>query len=149
MVGGGAHGRRRGGRRDTEPAGSALIARTFAIATVVHVLMLLLEYGGKHASKAAAAAAHMITERALRPAVLVRRCRLARSSPPRWPSPAGAAGLALVVAVGGLVVQGCPAGLRVRVRPGGPGRPAVLTRPTSAGPARLPNPRPPRRRSAP
>ena len=35
----------------TPPAEFALIARVFAIATVVHVLMLLAEYGGKHTSK--------------------------------------------------------------------------------------------------
>jgi Fe-S-cluster-containing dehydrogenase component/formate-dependent nitrite reductase membrane component NrfD len=41
--------------------GFALIARSLAVATVLHVLMLLLEYGGRHSSKQAAAAAHMIT----------------------------------------------------------------------------------------
>ncbi|MDQ2708096.1 MAG: polysulfide reductase NrfD [Actinomycetota bacterium] len=39
----------------------ALISRVFLIATVMHVLMLLAEYGGKHTSKAAAIGAHMIT----------------------------------------------------------------------------------------
>ena len=38
-----------------------LIARLFTVATALHVLMLLLEYLGKHASKAAAVAAHMVT----------------------------------------------------------------------------------------
>jgi Fe-S-cluster-containing dehydrogenase component/formate-dependent nitrite reductase membrane component NrfD len=40
---------------------STLIARVFAVATGLHVLMLMLEYLGQHASKAAAAAAHMVT----------------------------------------------------------------------------------------
>jgi formate-dependent nitrite reductase membrane component NrfD len=44
------------------PAGAlAPVHRTFVVATALHVLMLLLEYLGRHASKAAAAAAHMVT----------------------------------------------------------------------------------------
>jgi Fe-S-cluster-containing dehydrogenase component/formate-dependent nitrite reductase membrane component NrfD len=38
-----------------------LVAPALAIATAVHVLMLLLEYGGGHASRNAATAAHMVT----------------------------------------------------------------------------------------
>ncbi|ODU06151.1 MAG: ferredoxin [Pseudonocardia sp. SCN 72-86] len=45
----------------TDATGFALISRSFLIATVLHVLMLLAEYGGKHTSKGAAAGAHMIT----------------------------------------------------------------------------------------
>ncbi len=45
----------------TGPAGLALIGSVFAAATVVHVLMLLAEYGGRHTSRQAAVAAHMIT----------------------------------------------------------------------------------------
>ncbi len=39
----------------------ALISRVFLVATVLHVLMLLAEYGGKHATKGATIGAHMIT----------------------------------------------------------------------------------------
>ena len=38
-----------------------LVAVTLAVSTGIHVLMLLLEYGGGHASRNAATAAHMIT----------------------------------------------------------------------------------------
>lgn len=37
------------------------LVRTVIIATVAHLLVLLAEYGGKHASRGAATAAHMIT----------------------------------------------------------------------------------------
>jgi formate-dependent nitrite reductase membrane component NrfD len=40
---------------------AALVNRAFLVATVLHVLMLMLEYLGRHSSKAAAAAAHMVT----------------------------------------------------------------------------------------
>ncbi|MGI8693442.1 MAG: 4Fe-4S dicluster domain-containing protein [Geodermatophilaceae bacterium] len=40
---------------------SRLIVRTLVLATVLHVLMLLLEYGGRHPTRHAAAAAHLIT----------------------------------------------------------------------------------------
>ena len=43
------------------PAGLSLDRHLLACATVVHVLMLLVEYGGRHASKQATLAAHMIT----------------------------------------------------------------------------------------
>jgi Fe-S-cluster-containing dehydrogenase component/formate-dependent nitrite reductase membrane component NrfD len=45
----------------TAAPGANLIAAALTIATVAHVLMLLFEYGGRHASAAAAAAAHMVT----------------------------------------------------------------------------------------
>ncbi|RDH80213.1 4Fe-4S dicluster domain-containing protein [Mycolicibacterium moriokaense] len=45
----------------TSASGITLIAVTLTLTTVLHVLMLLGEYGGKHPSAAAAAAAHMIT----------------------------------------------------------------------------------------
>ncbi len=38
-----------------------LIVRTLLLATVVHVVMLLLEYGGRHATRHAGAAAHLVT----------------------------------------------------------------------------------------
>ncbi len=47
---------------DLDAGARQLIVRTLIIATVAHVLMLLLEYGGKHTSKAAAAAAHLVTD---------------------------------------------------------------------------------------
>ncbi len=46
---------------NTSTAGVRVIAATLTIATVVHLLMLLGEYGGKHATAGATAAAHMIT----------------------------------------------------------------------------------------
>jgi Fe-S-cluster-containing dehydrogenase component/formate-dependent nitrite reductase membrane component NrfD len=45
----------------TAPDGFALIARSLVVATVLHVAMLLLEYGGRHTTRQASAAAHMIT----------------------------------------------------------------------------------------
>ncbi|MPZ67654.1 MAG: 4Fe-4S dicluster domain-containing protein [Pseudonocardiaceae bacterium] len=44
----------------TGTAGNELIARCLLIATVLHVVMLLLEFGGRHATAQAAAAAHMV-----------------------------------------------------------------------------------------
>ncbi|HEX6248405.1 MAG TPA: NrfD/PsrC family molybdoenzyme membrane anchor subunit, partial [Nocardioidaceae bacterium] len=38
-----------------------LIVVAFVVATALHLLMLLVEYGGKHASRQAAAAAHVVT----------------------------------------------------------------------------------------
>ena len=60
MVGGGAMAIAAATAATATP-GFTLIARMFAVATVAHVLMLLLEYGGQHASRQAAAGAHMIT----------------------------------------------------------------------------------------
>ncbi|MDN5747291.1 MAG: polysulfide reductase NrfD [Pseudonocardia sp.] len=45
----------------TPPAEFALISRVFLLATVLHLLMLLAEYGSAHPSKGAATGAHMIT----------------------------------------------------------------------------------------
>jgi formate-dependent nitrite reductase membrane component NrfD/Na+-translocating ferredoxin:NAD+ oxidoreductase RNF subunit RnfB len=45
----------------TSPTGAALIVRTLVIATVVHVAMLVVEYQGRHATRAAATAAHLVT----------------------------------------------------------------------------------------
>lgn len=46
---------------ELEPAGEQLVVRVLVIATIAHVLVLALEYGGRHAAQHAAAAAHMIT----------------------------------------------------------------------------------------
>jgi hypothetical protein len=43
------------------PDATVLLHRVFVVATAAHVVMLLLEYLGKHQSRAAAAAAHMVT----------------------------------------------------------------------------------------
>ncbi len=43
-----------------DPDAAALIARCLVIATALNVVMLLLEYGGRHATAQAAAAAHMV-----------------------------------------------------------------------------------------
>ncbi|HSK60181.1 MAG TPA: 4Fe-4S dicluster domain-containing protein [Actinomycetospora sp.] len=45
----------------TPPSGAALIVRTLVIATLVHVAMLVVEYSGRHATRAAATAAHLVT----------------------------------------------------------------------------------------
>ncbi|PVZ06376.1 4Fe-4S dicluster domain-containing protein [Actinomycetospora cinnamomea] len=45
----------------TDAAGAALIVRALVVATVVHVAMLLVEYLGRHATRAAATAAHLVT----------------------------------------------------------------------------------------
>ncbi|MGE3284474.1 MAG: 4Fe-4S dicluster domain-containing protein [Pseudonocardia sp.] len=42
-------------------AATAVVARVLVVATILHVLMLLLEYLGRHPSRSAAAAAHMVT----------------------------------------------------------------------------------------
>jgi Ni/Fe-hydrogenase subunit HybB-like protein len=46
---------------DLDGAAKRLVLRTLIAATVAHVLTLLTEYGGRHASRQAAAAAHLIT----------------------------------------------------------------------------------------
>ncbi len=46
---------------DVADAGLRLLAIAFVLATVVHLLMLALEYAGKHASRQAAVAAHIVT----------------------------------------------------------------------------------------
>jgi Fe-S-cluster-containing dehydrogenase component/formate-dependent nitrite reductase membrane component NrfD len=46
---------------DLAPDAEQLVVRCLVLGTIVHVLMLLLEYGGKHTSKQAAAAAHLVT----------------------------------------------------------------------------------------
>ena len=89
----------------TAENGAALIVRAFALGTLVHLLMLLLEYGGRHSGRAAAVASHMI--------IGGRYARLF------WTVGVGGAGLAVVlalvgwngtglaiVAAGGLLVQG-------------------------------------------
>lgn len=40
---------------------TAFLTKAFVLATALHLLMLLVEYGGKHASRQAATAAHVIT----------------------------------------------------------------------------------------
>jgi Fe-S-cluster-containing dehydrogenase component/formate-dependent nitrite reductase membrane component NrfD len=42
-------------------SGSALLARAFVIAVALHLLMLTVEYAGRHASRQAGVAAHIIT----------------------------------------------------------------------------------------
>jgi Fe-S-cluster-containing dehydrogenase component/formate-dependent nitrite reductase membrane component NrfD len=46
---------------DPSDRGATLVAATLTLATAVHVLMLLLEYGGRHATRQATVAAHMVT----------------------------------------------------------------------------------------
>jgi Fe-S-cluster-containing dehydrogenase component/formate-dependent nitrite reductase membrane component NrfD len=84
---------------------SAFIVRFLAVATIVHVLMLLLEYGGRHASRAAAAAAHMVTH--------------GRYSRLYWTAGVALAAIAAALALpawnGGLLVLAAVAGLAVQV----------------------------------
>jgi Ni/Fe-hydrogenase subunit HybB-like protein len=84
-----------------------LVVRVLVLSTVLHLLMLLIEYGGKHASRNAAAAAHMIVRgryarlfwlRAVGIAVLAVLLAL-----PAWSSPTGVALASALVA--GLLVQ--------------------------------------------
>jgi len=44
-----------------DPAAAQLVVRVLVLATVAHILVLALEYGGRHATAHAAAAAHMVT----------------------------------------------------------------------------------------
>jgi Fe-S-cluster-containing dehydrogenase component/formate-dependent nitrite reductase membrane component NrfD len=46
---------------DVDPAGERLVVRTLVLAAAAHVVMLALEYRGGHATRHAAAAAHMVT----------------------------------------------------------------------------------------
>ena len=46
---------------DLEADAKQLVVRTLVLSTALHVLMLVLEYGGRHTSKHAAAAAHLVT----------------------------------------------------------------------------------------
>ncbi len=88
----------------TAPAGVTLIAGALTIATVVHVLMLLLEYGGRHATAAAAAAAHMVTH--------------GRYAPSFWGGGVALAGAAAVLAaigwVSAMVLAAALAGVAVQ-----------------------------------
>lgn len=87
-----------------DSGGFTLIARALAVATVLHVLMLLAEYGGKHPSKQAAAAAHMITRgrysRLFWWGAVVLAALAAALAVPGW-----GGGAVLLVAVAGLAVQ--------------------------------------------
>lgn len=82
----------------------ALVDRVFVVTTVLHVLMLLLEYLGKHTSQAAAVGAHMITHGRYAPLFWIVGVALAviaaLAAAPGWNG--GAAGL---VAAAGLAVQ--------------------------------------------
>jgi formate-dependent nitrite reductase membrane component NrfD len=86
------------------PAGFALIARSLVLGAALHLVMLALEYGGRHASKQAACAAHMITRGRYARLFWAGAVSLAAVATllalPGWNG--GAVGL---VAVGGLAVQ--------------------------------------------
>jgi Fe-S-cluster-containing dehydrogenase component/formate-dependent nitrite reductase membrane component NrfD len=88
----------------TESAGAGLVMGTLATATVLHVLLLLLEYGGRHSGKQATAAAHMITH--------------GRYAPLFWSAAIGltivAAALAIVGWAVGVVVLAALGGLAVQ-----------------------------------
>jgi Fe-S-cluster-containing dehydrogenase component/formate-dependent nitrite reductase membrane component NrfD len=88
----------------TGTSASALIARSLAVATGLHVLMLLVEYCGRHATRQAAAAAHMITHGRYARVFWLGAVTLAAIAAvlavPGWGGGAGA-----LVAVAGLAVQ--------------------------------------------
>ena len=46
---------------DVGADGAAFVVRTLVLATAAHLLILAVEYGGRHATRHAAAAAHMVT----------------------------------------------------------------------------------------
>jgi Ni/Fe-hydrogenase subunit HybB-like protein len=46
---------------DVDPAAERLVVRTLVLAAAAHVVVLALEYAGGHATRHAAAAAHMVT----------------------------------------------------------------------------------------
>jgi Fe-S-cluster-containing dehydrogenase component/formate-dependent nitrite reductase membrane component NrfD len=89
----------------TPAPGVRLIGVALTVATVVHLLMLLGEYGGKHASAGASAAAHMITH--------------GRYAPMFWGGAVALAAAAAVVAgfgwAGTLVAVLAAAGLAVQI----------------------------------
>ncbi|MFY9916606.1 MAG: ferredoxin, partial [Nocardioidaceae bacterium] len=70
---------------EVSSSGQQLLTRALVIATAGHLAMLAVEYGGRHATRGAAAAAHMIT-----------RGRYAQTF---WFGAVAVAGLALVLAV--------------------------------------------------
>ena len=89
----------------TDVEGVELVVRTLALATAAHVVVLAVEYGGRHATRHAAAAAHMVTHG-----------RYARLF---WTAALGlgvlAAGAAFLSWNGGLLVAAAVAGLLVQV----------------------------------
>ncbi len=123
MVGGGAMAVL--GVGTLEGAALDLVAAFFVLGTVAHLLILLVEYAGKHASRQASVAARVITH-----GRYARLFWLGSVAPTLVALVLGAvtwAGgpLALLVVAGVLVAAG-PARLRVRVRPRGPGPAALL-----------------------
>lgn len=88
----------------TDAVGAALIVRALVVATVVHVAMLLVEYLGRHATRAAATAAHMVTHgryaRLFWTAGVALALLGALVALPSW-----GGGLLALAALGGLVVQ--------------------------------------------
>ncbi len=88
----------------TAPTDLVLVHRVFVLSTALHVLMLLLEYLGTHASKAAAAAAHMVTHgryaRLFWTAGVALAVVAAAVAVPGWNGGAG-----VLVAVAGLATQ--------------------------------------------
>lgn len=90
---------------DVGADGERLVVRTLVLASVAHVLMLALEYGGRHATRHAAAAAHLVTHG-----------RYARTF---WLAGVGTTAVAAAVAgvswAGNLLVAALVAGLLVQV----------------------------------
>jgi Fe-S-cluster-containing dehydrogenase component/formate-dependent nitrite reductase membrane component NrfD len=90
---------------DTGGDGERLVVRTLVLATAAHVVLLAVEYGGRHATRHAAAAAHMVTH--------------GRYAPLFWSVAVGLAVLAAGVAAlswnGALLAAAAGAGLLVQV----------------------------------
>jgi formate-dependent nitrite reductase membrane component NrfD len=90
---------------DTSADGERLVVRTLVLATAAHVVLLVVEYGGRHTTRHAAAAARMVTH--------------GRYAPLFWSVAVGlavlAAGAAALSWNGGLLVAAAGAGLLVQV----------------------------------
>jgi Fe-S-cluster-containing dehydrogenase component/formate-dependent nitrite reductase membrane component NrfD len=89
----------------TDVDGAEFVVRTLALATAAHVVVLVVEYGGRHATRHAAAAAHMVTH--------------GRYAPLFWSVAVGlavlASGIAFLSWNGGLLVAAAAAGVLVQV----------------------------------
>jgi formate-dependent nitrite reductase membrane component NrfD/ferredoxin len=92
---------------DLSPAAWGLIMGAFVISTVTHLVILLVEYGGKHSSRQAATAAHVITHgryaRTFWLGSVVPTIVAAILGAVAWATGMEAAGI--VVALAGLIVQ--------------------------------------------
>ena len=115
---------------DLSSSGWALVAVSFTIATVLHLLMLAVEYTGEHASRQAEVAAHVITSGryartfwlgGVLPAAVAARARRSRLGPDRLRRDRRTARARRAAGAT------CAARLRERLRPSGAGRAPVMS----------------------